>query len=427
MTINRTFSDVEDIRNAMLCHGCGMCEAVCPHDALAMIYDNRSMHYVPDIDREKCKECSLCVDVCPGKEVKFVDISKQFLACRKYELLAGYYINNYLGWANDKDIRWRAASGGVATALAKYLLESCLVNKVVVVKSVSGKEPLDFRGTIITEVDQLDGAMGSKYCPVTLCGALKEITPDDRIAVIGLPCHIHGLRKAQLNNKSFQKIDLTLIGIFCGGTLGREATDWIIRRSGFDSNKLVKINYRGNGWPGQLTADFVGGKKLILPYPEYSDLQYNGFIPWRCKLCSDGVAELADISIGDAWLKEVTSSNDQGVSMIVTRSQKGEAILNKAKAAGVIDCKICKDDDVIRSQYNLLLRKKYHIKGSMFLAKIIGRCVPNYDNIYKKTDLIYIFVALKRELRLIIGRFTANHLLFYKFLNSIKYFLKKRK
>jgi coenzyme F420 hydrogenase subunit beta len=419
--------NVDAIRNAWLCHGCGICKAVCPHDAIGMIYDKRRMNYVTAVDHGKCKECGFCLDVCPGKDVNFHEISKQFLDVNNHDILAGYFIKNYLGWATDKSIRWRAASGGIATALAKHFLEGQMVNKVLVAKSVSDHDPLDFKGSIITDANELYGAMGSKYCSVSLCGALKEITPNDRVAVFGLPCHIHGIRKAQLNNKYFKKLDLILIGIFCGGTRSREATEWLIKRNRFDLKNLTAINYRGNGWPGQLTAEFTAGRKLTLSYPNYSDLQYNGFIPWRCQLCSDGLAELADLSIGDAWLKEISSSNNQGVSMIVIRSQRGDKILNNAIASGVIECKNANKDDAIRSQYKLLLNKKRQILGRMFCARMIGRELPHYDNIYKKLASSSVLSALQEKFVFLIGRFTAKHVFAYKLLKGLRFILEKSK
>ncbi len=418
---------IKDISDKRLCHGCGICEAVCPQDAIQMMYDEQHRSYVPTVDHEKCRACGLCVDVCPGMEVNFAEISKKFLDGKNYSILAGQYVKNYLAWSTDKDIRWRAASGGVATALAKFLLSSGQVNKVVVVTSESGSGSLDFKGTMISDEADLYKAMGSKYCSVPLCSVLKEVQRNDQIAVFGLPCHIHGIRKAQLFSKSFDKVDMLLIGIFCGGTSGKEATEWLIRRNGIDPDKLNSINYRGNGYPGKLIAKFSDGNILTLPYPDYSSPQFNGFRPWRCSLCSDGLAELADLSIGDAWLKEVTSIDDQGVSMVVSRSKKGEKLLKDAISSGVLECKIVKDNDAARSQHNMLLRKKHTIAGSMVLSKMVGRGIPQYDNIEKKLHLYSIRSRLREEFIYLIGRFTARHKLSYRLFKITNQLLKKLK
>ena len=411
---------VENIRDKWLCHGCGICKVVCRQNAIEIVYDRKHRNHVPIVDHEKCIQCRLCYDVCPGKEVNFDKISKRFLNGIKYDILAGHYIKNYIAWATDEVIRWNAASGGIATALAKFLLNSGQVDKVISVTKGSFGGSLDFQGTVISNEDDLYKSMGSKYCSVPLCTALKEIPRNDRIAVFGLPCHIHGIRKAQLKDNLFGKLEIILVGIFCGGTKGREATEWIMKKRGLDFSKLIEINYRGNGWPGQMTASFLDGNKLIAPYPDYADFQFGGCRPWRCELCSDGLAELADLSIGDAWLKEITSKNSQGVSMVISRSQKGEKLLKDAISANAIKCKNTDDSDAIKSQYKMLVKKKNKIVGFIMFAKIIGRGIPNYDNIIKGIRLSAIIYILKKEILYFVGRMTAQQLFFYKLFKFVR-------
>ncbi len=86
------YKTVKDIRDKRLCHGCGICEAVCPQGAIQMMYNEQHRNYVPTVDHEKCSECGLCVDVCPGMGVNFAEISKKFLDGEKYSILAGQYI-----------------------------------------------------------------------------------------------------------------------------------------------------------------------------------------------------------------------------------------------------------------------------------------------------------------------------------------------
>jgi coenzyme F420 hydrogenase subunit beta len=306
---------VEIVRRKWLCHGCGICEAVCKNSAITIKYDVKRQNHIPHIDNKNCVRCSMCFNICPGHEVYFNEISSGFLNSKKHNILAGHYINNYLAWSTDNNIRWRAASGGVATSLAKYCISTNRVDKVIVVKPSGDGNSLDFKGSVVSDENELLFSMGSRYCPVPLCSALKNISKNERIALIGLPCHIQAVRKAQQIG-FYKKMDFMLIGIFCGGTKGREATELLIKRNEFDISNLVEINYRGNGWPGQLVGKFNNGKVLKLKYPDYFNAQFKGFRPWRCQLCSDGLAELADISIGDAWLKKVISKNNQGVSIV---------------------------------------------------------------------------------------------------------------
>jgi NAD-dependent dihydropyrimidine dehydrogenase PreA subunit len=50
--------------NAKLCTNCGMCERVCPYDAIRLEETGTKKLNVT-IDKNKCYRCGLCVSICP--------------------------------------------------------------------------------------------------------------------------------------------------------------------------------------------------------------------------------------------------------------------------------------------------------------------------------------------------------------------------
>ena len=54
------------------------------------------------------------------------------------------------------------------------------------------------------------------------------------------------------------------------------------------------------------------------------------FTPDGCNVCSDHLAELADISFGDAWLPEF-EVDKLGTSIAISRTKLGEEFLAKAR------------------------------------------------------------------------------------------------
>lgn len=51
------------------CSGCGACVAICPKNALSMqVWEG---FYYPEIDREKCIQCTKCLQICPFKDSQF--------------------------------------------------------------------------------------------------------------------------------------------------------------------------------------------------------------------------------------------------------------------------------------------------------------------------------------------------------------------
>jgi ferredoxin len=48
------------------CYGCTACYAICPRNAITMVEDEEGFEY-PQIDENKCVECSMCLKACPSK------------------------------------------------------------------------------------------------------------------------------------------------------------------------------------------------------------------------------------------------------------------------------------------------------------------------------------------------------------------------
>jgi len=157
---------------------------------------------------------------------------------------------------------------------------------------------------------------------------------DGRYAVVGLPCHIYGIRKAESIYPDLASKILFHVGIFCGGTPNFLATEYLLRRLGIRREEITRMEYRGEGWPGNMLIELKGIHKnernrLLLPYPDYWNGLSSFFLPYGCILCADGSNKFADISCGDAWLPEYRSDN-LGTSLIMTRNKIGEQILSSA-------------------------------------------------------------------------------------------------
>jgi coenzyme F420 hydrogenase subunit beta len=55
------------------CHDCGTCAGLCPDQCLKMDY-----YLEEPVPVKKCpsKACSLCYDVCPGKDIPMLDLER---------------------------------------------------------------------------------------------------------------------------------------------------------------------------------------------------------------------------------------------------------------------------------------------------------------------------------------------------------------
>jgi len=381
------------IERDILCTGCGTCAGICP-DNIVEMRKNSGGTYTPILKDTSCKECGLCVKVCPGISVNFIELNKRILGKAPKNVFVGSYINCYVGHSTDERVLYESASGGIATALLIFALEEGLIDGAIVTK-MDAKNPLEPKVFIARTRDEIISASKSKYCPVPLNVSLKHVlTHNDRLAIVGLPCHMHGLRKAELHKRELKDRIILRIGLFCGHTVNFSGTKFLLDRMGIKVKDVVKLDYRSRGWPGGMTIKLRDGSEKFLPQPFYWGCFFAPFFftPIRCTLCSDQTNELADISLGDAFLPELMKNN-KGESIIITRTKVGEKILRKAKQKGKIMVTRVDSNEVIRSQRSSLYFKKKGLMARMSIMKILGKKVPKIRSKLLRTRDPTIYVG----------------------------------
>ena len=377
MSENKT---IEEVVKANLCTGCATCVSLCPHSAIELIKDNSKGIYLPRLNENECNQCGTCFDICPGHSVNFKDLNLAIFGQEPKDILLGTYLNCYIGHATDYDIRYNSASGGLVTALLIFALEEGIIDGALVTR-MKKDNPLEPEPFIARTREEIIEASKSKYCPVPANVALKEILESkegERFAVVGLPCHIHGIRKAEmLNSKLKEKIVLHM-GIFCAKTLNLMGTEFLLQKVGIAKNDIKKINYRGEGWPGGMVIKLKNDSKRFFSLSEYYDSRFGLFIPTRCSLCSDHVCELSDISFGDAWLPEIVERDKIGTSLIITRNEESNSILQQMISQSKIKLNEITRNKVAISQGGMHFKKR-DVKARLILSKLLGKNVPIYN------------------------------------------------
>jgi coenzyme F420 hydrogenase subunit beta len=166
--------DIEAVVKNGLCTRCGTCVGMCPKEAIELTLDHKNGTYVPVVNRNKCNACGICYKVCPGHEVDFKRLNMEIFGKEPEEILLGNYTNCYLGYANDHNIRYNSASGGLVTALLIYALEQGLIDGALVTR-MKRDSPLEPEPFIARTREEIISARGSKYCPAPANVALREI------------------------------------------------------------------------------------------------------------------------------------------------------------------------------------------------------------------------------------------------------------
>ena len=376
-------NNIVEVVSDGLCTGCGTCAGVCPTDAIAMRVSNGL--FLPEVNVEKCTRCGLCLEYCSGHSVDFEELNSEIFGKQPKDHFLGNYLKCYIGHSNDDWIRFNSSSGGIATQLLLFALEKGLVDKALVTR-MRKDNPLEPEPFIARTREEIISASKSKYCPVPLNAALKEIiNADGRFAIVGLPCHIHGVRRAEMVSKELRDRITLHVGLFCSHTVNFTGTDFLLMRFGVRKNDVVKLDYRGKGLPGSMSIQLKDGRNLSVRFIRGWKAYWNVFssfffTPLRCMMCPDQSNELADVSVGDAWLPELKRAR-LGESVLVARTPIAEEMLALMKKRRVLLLRVVSPSKVKESQAFSLNFKKQHLAGRLSFLRMLGYITPDISPI----------------------------------------------
>lgn len=380
-----------------LCTGCGICTAVCLHDALDMTTDESHGCFVPELREENCRHCGLCYQVCPGHGVDFDGLSKELFGDIPSDIALGRYLASYVGHATDGNIRYDSTSGGLVTALLIFALEHELIDGALVTRMRSDN-PLMPEPFIARTRKEILSAAGSKYCPVTIGAAVRKVLDSrGRFAVVGLPCHIQGIRKAEHQIAELSGRIRYRVSLACSLNYSFHGTQRFIESLGIAPEEVQELQYRGRGWPGSMLLRAKDGTETVVPLAGYYR-RLGPYSLWRCMLCSDMLGELSDLSCGDAWLAELVKTDEAGSSFVISRTPEAEELLEAAAAREAVELSELGIRPLLASQGRALFKKR-KLKARMRLARLWGRRVPKYRQklmnpiLSDYVNMIKLFVA----------------------------------
>lgn len=377
-----TYKTVSDVADADLCLSCGTCESVCPASAINLEISKKSI-YEPIINHDKCINCKMCLKVCPGISVDFEELNNDVFDKQPDITWIGNFVKCYLGNSRDEIIRYNSTSGGMVTQILDFLLEKGIIDGALVT-GMSKDRPLEPNPFIARTKDEILSAAVSKYCPVPLNRVLKKIMNEEgKFAVVGLPCHIHGIRMLEKTNRNLRDKIVLHIGLLCSHTVNFNGTEFLLAKKNIQKKDIVKLSYRGNGWPGRMSIRYKDGSGTSIPFDRnwfayWTIFSPYFFTPLRCITCTDLTAELADISLGDAWLPELMNDT-VGMSIVISRTEKSESIINNMCDENKIYIRGIHHEDVKRSQGFNIKYKKLDLGDRMLLLSSSKHNIPYYN------------------------------------------------
>ncbi len=366
-----------------LCIGCGLCQAIAP-DAIEVRKTDTGFEVpvvVGDLDHATV---DTVYDICPGTRIDGLP-ARLVEPDTIVDPVWGPWRRIVRSWAGDPEVRHVGSTGGVLTALGQYLLTSGRVDFLLHAKA-STSEPTFGEPTLsFTAADVLDGA-GSRYGPTATLRSIDEALGLGRpFAFIGTPCDLSGLRNHARHDPRVDELVRYWLTPVCGGFGEPRFTDDFVRSVGVDPAEMTGLRYRGHGCPGptRIEAGDTVVERHYLDYWGEDDSQWG--LPWRCKICPDGIGEAADIAASDTWPggspTREESETDLGVNAIIARTVAGAELLAAAAADGalVIERDITVDD---MSDYQPhQVRKKYAAGVRHQAMRESGRIAPTTERL----------------------------------------------
>jgi len=350
---------IELIVSNDICIGCGLCVYKCPNNALEMKWNNFGF-LIPELTGN-CDSDFSCAAVCPfnpfpEEEVKTEnELAEHFLHQNpQYHPKIGRHYNIFAGYANE--FRLSSSSGGIATFIFSELLERGIVDYIFSVKE-SQKQGVYYEFSVSSTKNELLSASKTRYFPVTLATVMPKIHElKGKVAIVGVACFIKAIRLVQYQEPALKEKIPFLVGIICGGVKSRFFTEYLADRAGVPNQNFKNPQFRIKDL-NSTASDYSFGcvnkeeqKEHTIKMRTVGDMWGTGlFKNNACDFCDDVTTELADISLGDAWLQPY-NNDGFGTNVIVTRSKFADDLILNGIKEGKLNVELLPQDRFLASQ-----------------------------------------------------------------------------
>lgn len=361
-----------------LCSGCGGCAAVAPSKITMAVQDPGFLR--PQISEPlSAREEETVALICPGIG-QTVDAEN-----RVDDVIWGPYLKMRTGHAVDQDLRFAASSGGALSAVLVHLLDSGQVDHVIQI-GPSNELPTA-NVTILSDTgSDVLAAAGSRYAPSTPLAELdRHLATGKSFAFVGKPCDIVALRAlARVDPRIDAQIPF-MVSFFCAGVPSLLGSEKVLEALGTNPDNVRAFRYRGNGWPGRATATLHDGNTRSMSYHDSWGGVLSSHVQHRCKICADGTGVAADLVCADAWSCDAQGyplfEEQDGISLIVTRTERGENLLQDAVSDDVLAVSSFDRNQLENMQPGQTNRRRA-LLARLAALWILGKPIPRYRGLH---------------------------------------------
>ncbi|MFX0152458.1 MAG: Coenzyme F420 hydrogenase/dehydrogenase, beta subunit C-terminal domain [Candidatus Hodarchaeota archaeon] len=308
-----------EVWNLDRCAGCGMCVAACSRGRLELKSDMPHPLFIPKVktvglsivDVDTCSFCEgMCAESCPrlkeweeNEIINAISVKTTRNVTNNHineiitDLLSAGFANGFIDAALITDVnRW---VGTPFTRVARSIEE---------LYEVSGTQRL--------------------WNPI-LSNLYHEVLNNDfnQIAIVGPPCIAQAIRR--LNDSKVEGLSILqksigiVIGLFCSGYYETALLEDLSSHLSVSPAEIISITGSANG--EYLEIKLNTGKIATFALEEQQKYMRKG-----CARCTDYVAEMADISVGQ-------TGSQVGNATLIPWNMKGQNFLNNCFNSGLLE------------------------------------------------------------------------------------------
>ncbi len=329
--VPKSFEDlIKEVHDIGICGECGGCVSFCSAadlGAIKMSEDGPPQY----IDKDNCLHCGICYLICP----EIHELNKELNERYKFKFPIGNWLKIVTSKATNLEIQKAGTDGGVVTSILIAMLENNLIDGALVSKRIN---PFQREPFLATTKEELIEAAGTKFdlkghisglgqynTFVPTISKLKYVVDRDlmNIAVVGVPCQIHSIRKMQELSILPAHIIKYTLGLFCyeNFKFNETARKKMEEQFDFSFNDVEKMNIKA-----YLIINLKGKDQPL--YIEFSEL--HDIMRHACSVCENFSNFYSDISFGGLGSKD-------GFTTSIIRTDLGEKIYKLAIDKGYIE------------------------------------------------------------------------------------------
>jgi coenzyme F420 hydrogenase subunit beta len=305
------FWDLEKaVIDADRCVQCGVCVAACPTDSIGLGEDD-----LPKLVK-MCTGCSLCWDFCPRGGLRH-EATWKIMGNGEARSVEGIgHVHESYSARVDPMIEG-AQDGGVVSALLVSLLEAGEIDGALVARE-SKSEPWKGEAYLARTREEVRECAGSFYNQTLALAHVDfegyDLPPNPRIAVVGTPCEIEGIKAMQARpwtwgSSRVEAITLT-IALLCTKSFNYDKLmlEEIRDKRGVDLEEVGRVDVmRGK----LIVQDREGETIFEEPIRDFYGAALKG-----CDECADFMGHAADLSVGSV-------GSTDGYSSVLIRTEEG--------------------------------------------------------------------------------------------------------